>query len=162
MNSLISKILVRMAFMVASRRSRRRGSSMWIGVAVLYAMSFGSTRLVLSQTASQATDAAPRFDGVVVEKVTKDSEADRAGIQPGDFLLDWATADAKGRIESPFNLHSVTLEWGSRGRTTIHGSRAQEEKTWVLDPIFSNKDWGISLRPPMSGSLALAYDRGLK
>ncbi len=44
---------------------------------------------------------AERQRGVLVETVSGNYAAERAGLQPGDLLLDWRRGAASGNIESP-------------------------------------------------------------
>ncbi len=53
--------------------------------------------------------------GIVVEEVAKHSEAEKAGLQAGDVLLSWSRGDAKGGIESPFDLSATAAVSPSKG-----------------------------------------------
>src|SRR2546427_7017504 len=87
--------------------------------------------------------------GIVVEKIKKASAADRAGIQAGDIILNWSGRDAKGQIESPFDLSEVEIEHGSRGTVVLEGMRGTEKLSWVVPPDA----WDITTRPNVSGRL---------
>lgn len=94
--------------------------------------------------------------GVVVEEVTKNSEATRADIREADILLSWSRNDAKGEIKSPLDLTWLELEQSPRGAVTLEGLRGAEKKTWTLGP----DDWGIQARPDFSESLLQLYREG--
>jgi len=80
---------------------------------------------------------------VAVDAVKKDLEADRAGLQDGDILLSWAASDAKGEIESPFDLPRIEIEQAPRGTVTLEGLRGTEKRVWVLGP----GNWGVHVWP---------------
>lgn len=94
--------------------------------------------------------------GVVVELVSKHSEAEKAGIRPGDVLLRWSRGYAKGEIESPFDLPYIRFEQGSRGPVSLIGLRGGDEKTWML----GSDVWGISARPDLPDPLLQMYLKG--
>src|SRR6476646_3714892 len=48
--------------------------------------------------------------GVVIEKVEKNSEAEKAGLREGDVLLRWSRGEARGQIESPYDLRRIEIE----------------------------------------------------
>lgn len=97
-------------------------------------------------------------NGVVAEAVKKDSVAARAGIQEGDILLRWTRSDARGEIESPFDLSWIEIEQAPRGAVTIEGLRATETRVWELSP----SNWGIRARPNLSQDLLSTYLEGQK
>jgi len=94
--------------------------------------------------------------GVVVETVAKHSEAEKAGLQPGDVLLSWTRDDAKGEIESPFNLSLIEIEQVPRGNVTLKGTRDTDERVWLLGP----DDWGVKTRPNLPQNLLSTYLEG--
>src|SRR3982074_3090241 len=56
--------------------------------------------------------------GVVVEEVTEEPAAGKAGIRPGDVILSWsrtAAPSASGAAESPFDLVEVEVEQSPHG-----------------------------------------------
>ena len=59
--------------------------------------------------------------GIIVEEVTKGSEAEKAGLQEGDVLMRWIRGDAKGEIESPFDIAWIEIEQTQRGVVTLEG-----------------------------------------
>lgn len=69
-----------------------------------------------------------------MERVAKDSAAERAGLKVGDILLRWSRGESKGAFESPFDLSEMNIEERPRGNVTIDGLRGAEEQTWVLGP----------------------------
>lgn len=94
--------------------------------------------------------------GVIVEKVAKTLEAERAGIAEGDTLLRWFRGDAKGEIVSPFDISRIEIEEAPRGRVTFEGIRNNEERTWQL----GSADWGLTTRPDLPPVLLSAYSQG--
>src|SRR5215471_6117679 len=60
----------------------------------------------------------PLSSGIVVDAVNKNSEGEKAGLQPGDILLDWTRGNAQGTIESPFELSEIEVEQAPRGDVT--------------------------------------------
>jgi tetratricopeptide (TPR) repeat protein len=94
--------------------------------------------------------------GVVVEKVTEHGEAEKAGLQPEDILLEWSRGDAQGKILSPFDLPEIEIEQSPRGAVTIQGSRGSERRVWTLGPAA----WGIKARPDFPESLLARYREG--
>jgi len=94
--------------------------------------------------------------GVVVETVTNNLEADKAGVKPGDVILRWTKADAQGELTSPFDLSWVETELGPRGSVSLEGMRDGEKRTWTLGMT----KWGIVTRPQMSDAVLLLYRQG--
>jgi len=94
--------------------------------------------------------------GIVIETVTKNSEAERAGIQAGDILLTWTRSDAKGALESPFDLSLVEIEQAPRGKVTLQGLRGEEQRSWMIGPDA----WGIEARPNFQGKVLKIYQEG--
>src|SRR5579864_2821846 len=91
--------------------------------------------------------------GVVVEKVTKDLSAEKAGLQPGDVLLRWSRRAAKGDLESPFDLSMIETEQSPQSNVELYGLRGTETHVWNLGP----GDWGIEARPNLSNSQLSTY-----
>src|SRR5579864_5843466 len=83
--------------------------------------------LFLGLTPVTVSQSVPRLEvpasaigvGIIVESVDKNSEAEKAGIQRGDILLDWTRGDRKGPIASPFDLPYLRFEQASRGPVKI-------------------------------------------
>src|SRR5258707_1307124 len=96
--------------------------------------------------------------GVAVEKIAKDSEAEKAGMQTSDIIIAWARGDAGSQIESPFDLLWLELEQKPRGRVTLEGLRGTEPRTWILGP----DTWGIQARPNFVGSFLSIYQDGME
>src|SRR5215472_14596017 len=94
--------------------------------------------------------------GVVVEKVGKNSEAEKAGMQPGDVLLSWARGEAQGQLESPFDLSLIEVEEAQRGNVTLEGRRGSERRDWLL----GSNAWGIDTRPDFEGRALDIYREG--
>src|SRR5262249_1797955 len=97
-------------------------------------------------------------NGVVVEWVTKNSAADKAGVRAGDLLLTWTRGKESGRIDSPFDLPFIRFEQASRGTVTIAGLRGAERETWLL----TSDTWGIAARPTFEANLLATYLEGEK
>ena len=91
--------------------------------------------------------------GVVVEWLTKGSEGERAGVQPGDVLLGWVRGDRQGEIESPSYLPYIRFEQAPRGRVRIDGLRGHSKHSWFL----GSETWGIASRPNFSGEFLALY-----
>src|SRR5262249_1629307 len=94
--------------------------------------------------------------GVTVESVTRNSEAERAGIQAGDILLDWGRGDTKGPINSPFDLPYIRFEQASRGSVAVSGVRGKQRRSWRLGSDVG----GIASRPNFSEPLLAMYLEG--
>jgi len=107
----------------------------------------------LAANAGTAQDLKP---GVVVEKVTNNSEAEKAGLREGDVLLTWVRGDAKGELTSPFDLSQIETEQAPRGIVAIDGLRGAEKQTWILGP----SRWGISAWPNFPQTLLASYRKG--
>ena len=95
--------------------------------------------------------------GVVIEAITKGTQADKRGVLPGDILLDWTRGNFKGEISSPFDLLYIRFEQASRGPVTVGGLRQNKRRTWRL----SSDAWGIVSRPNLPGPLLSIYQEGL-
>src|SRR5215471_15057389 len=91
--------------------------------------------------------------GVVVESTTRNQEAEKAGLEPGDILLTWNRGDAKGEVESPFDLSTIEIEQAPRGAVTLEGLREAEKRSWTLGP----DTWGLETRPNFQGNLLSFY-----
>ncbi len=113
---------------------------------------FLSTQKARGQVIESSTSGAFNH-GVVVEKITKDSEGERAGLVEGDILLMWLREDAKGEIDSPFDLASLETEQAPRGEVTVRGIRGSEKRVWIL----GTDTWGIATRPNFPKSFLALY-----
>jgi CHAT domain-containing protein/Tfp pilus assembly protein PilF len=91
--------------------------------------------------------------GLVVESVADSLEAEKAGLKEGDVLLRWSRGDARGEIESPFDVSLTEFEQAQRATVTLEGLRGAEEKVWTLGPGA----WGMKVRPNFQGSLLTSY-----
>jgi len=121
---------------------------------------------ILSASNARASTALQKSSpsGVVVEAVSKESPAEKAGIQPGDLILSWSRESAPptnphpagGKIESPFDLVQVENEQAPRGRVTLLGRRGQKESPWLLSP----GGFGLRVRPTLSKDLRARYEEG--
>lgn len=81
--------------------------------------------------------------GVVVESVTRSSEALASGMRVGDVLRSWSRGDKNGAIESPFDLMVLEIQEAPLGAVTIEGLRGTERHTWRLGP----ETWDVRTRP---------------
>jgi CHAT domain-containing protein/tetratricopeptide (TPR) repeat protein len=91
--------------------------------------------------------------GLIVESVAANLEAEKAGLKEGDVLLRWSRGDARGEIDSPFDVSLTEFEQAQRGTVTLEGLRGAEEKVWTLGPGA----WGMKVRPNFQGSLLTSY-----
>jgi tetratricopeptide (TPR) repeat protein len=91
--------------------------------------------------------------GVVVEKVEKNSEAEKAGLREGDVLLSWSRGDEQGKIESPFDVSWIDIEQRPRGTVELHGVRGKEVRAWHPGQM----SWSIPCRPNLSRSILPIY-----
>src|SRR6266850_2893951 len=129
-------------------------------VLTLFLMALSS--FMLSQTVTPKNTTIENAEsiqrGAVVEEVTKNSAAEKAGFQQGDFLLAWNRGDATGSIESPFDVSILAIEQAPRGKVSLKGLRGAEEFLWILEP----GPWGLKTRPILPPSLLLFYLEGQK
>src|SRR5260370_34826092 len=72
--------------------------------------------------------------GIVVESVAKYSEAEKSGLEEGDLLLSWSRGDAKGEIESPFDLSGREIEQPPRGNVTFKGLSGAQKRVREVHP----------------------------
>jgi CHAT domain-containing protein/Tfp pilus assembly protein PilF len=91
--------------------------------------------------------------GLVIEKIASNSEAEKAGIQAGDILLNWVRGDARGQLESPFDLAFVEIEQAPLGTVKVEGLRGDGRQVWSIGP----SDWGLTARPNFSGQPLSVY-----
>jgi CHAT domain-containing protein/Tfp pilus assembly protein PilF len=114
--------------------------------------------LVLCATIGRTVHGQPKprplvSKGIVVEGLSKDGEAQKAGMRPGDVLLRWIGTTRSGEIESPFDLPYLGFEQAPRGPIRMEGLRATQKRIWLLPHI----PWGIATRPNITGSLLSIY-----
>jgi CHAT domain-containing protein/Tfp pilus assembly protein PilF len=91
--------------------------------------------------------------GVRVQEVSKNTAAERAGLQKGDIILGWSRGQENGKIETPFDFDWVDIEQRPRGELVLTGTRASVKKTWAL----SNQSWGIKTSPVYQGRLLQVF-----
>jgi len=104
----------------------------------------------------EATSSFQLRRGLVVEDVSKNSQAEKAGVRTGDILLSWSRAGIEGQFGSPFDLVYAFFEQASKGPVVISGVRGRAQRKWRL-----NADtWGISVRPNFSKPLLSMYLQG--
>jgi len=105
--------------------------------------------IVFFALAGQAAKAQLR-PGVVIISVEKYSNAENAGLKPGDVLLSWSCQDTQGEFVTTFDLSRVESEYLPREPVRLIGLRGQESRTWVLDPTEYGS--GIQARQNMASS----------
>ena len=108
-----------------------------------------------NQTVNSTATVAP---GAVVESISKGTEGERSGLQPGDLILSWSCQDRHGTIESPFDIATVTNEQATLGPVTLEGIRASQHSTWTL----ATNEWGLGVRPAFAADLGALYSDGEK
>jgi len=98
--------------------------------------------------------------GVVVETVSPESAAFRAGLTPGDRLFSWCRAPGgegdcveRGALRTPFDWLDLQIEAVQRGGVVIAGARGPENLRWNLLPTFQ----GLTVAPLLDGPLAEVY-----
>jgi CHAT domain-containing protein/Flp pilus assembly protein TadD len=91
--------------------------------------------------------------GLIVEQVITNSQAQRAGVQPGDVLLGWKRGSLYGDFQSPFDLAYIFLEQAPRGPITITAIRGGNPLQWQ----FGSDSWGFSARPNFCEPLLSSY-----
>ena len=70
--------------------------------------------------------------GLIVEQVTTNSQAQRAGVRPGDVLLGWKRGSVHGDFQSPFDLAYIFLEQAPRGPITITAIRGGQPTAMAI------------------------------
>jgi CHAT domain-containing protein/Tfp pilus assembly protein PilF len=111
--------------------------------------------LSLCVHAQNATLAAPFHlgKGLIVDQVITNSQAQRAGMHPGDLVIGWKRGGIHGDFQSPFDLAYIFLEQARRGPITITALRGGSPLQWR----FSSDSWGFSSRPNLSEPLLSSY-----
>jgi len=106
-----------------------------------------------TRTHTEAPCTAELKQGVVVETVAKNSEAERAGLTEGDIISGWARGDVRGEISLPFDLTAVEIEQAPRGEITLTGTEGTVSRAWV----FGQDKWGLGTSPNLLPPLLSAY-----
>jgi len=96
-----------------------------------------------SQVPSTCAEVKP---GVIVETVSRNSEAEKAGLAEGDVILAWARGDVKGEIRSPFDLSKIEIEQKPRGQVTLSGLRGSVTQAWTMGA----ERWGLVTDPNLN------------
>lgn len=133
---------------------------MWLCYVLLLVL-IGLPILSLSQTAgliSTNDKTLVSRQGTVVDEVTKNSAAEKAGLREGDVLLTWSRGDAAGQIDSPFDVSLVAIEQAPRGIVSLKGLRGSEESAWKIGP----GPWGLKTRSALQQSVLQSYLEGRK
>ncbi len=112
--------------------------------------------LASKDRAAGTTVPARGISGVVIEKVVKNSDGERAGLKEEDILLRWSRGESKGEIESPFDVSLIQIEQASRGAVTLEGESGSEKTVWILGA----GDWGLRTRPNLPLHLLTLYREG--
>ena len=137
----------------------------------LLQITFGALLALVPASSIAAEERQPLFAGVVVEEVGHGSAGERAGIEPGDILLEWLRAanppgnpgPASGTFRSAFDVHEVELEQSYRGSLAITLRRGDVTLTFVMPPFgprdtaWSGDSWAITARPNVVGKTLAAY-----
>jgi CHAT domain-containing protein/Tfp pilus assembly protein PilF len=113
--------------------------------------------LLLAQSPSASNDAGLR-PGIVIDRVDKNFEGDKAGLREGDVLLRWSRGDAQGDMQSPFVLFQIEVSQKALGPVVVDGLREGERHVWTLGP----GDWRMRARPNLAGSLLAAWNEGVE
>src|SRR5580658_6862790 len=93
--------------------------------------------------------------GVIVEQVSKGSEAESAGIMTGDLITGWSQGSEAGQIDSPFDWTDFEKERPPRGPVAVRVLSGARERAWTL----RNGSLGITIRPVLRPELAAAWRR---
>ena len=111
--------------------------------------------LSLCVHAQNATPAATFHPGkgLIVDQVITNSQAQHAGMRPGDLVIGWNRGGLHGDFQSPFDLAYIFLEQAPRGPITITALRRGTPRQWR----FSSDSWGFSARPNFSGPVLSSY-----
>src|SRR5260370_20072167 len=112
--------------------------------------------LASKDRAAGTTVPARGISGVVIEKVVKNSDGERAGLKEEDILLRWSRGESKGEIESPFDVSLIQIEQASRGAVTLEGESGSEKTVWILGA----GDWCLRPRPNLPLHLLTLYREG--
>jgi hypothetical protein len=107
-----------------------------------------------AQTPKEKLAAAPAKVGVRVERVDKGQEAEAAGIQVGDYIVEWSRAGGGGAIESLFDWAEILTDETPRGTITLRGWRRGQKMKWSL----GLRRWGLVVKPIFPERLAKMSD----
>ena len=111
-------------------------------------------RIVVVCLTTLATGALPESKpGVIVETTIQKSEAEKAGLLPGDVILSWKRDNSRGDIQSPFDFFLAEIEQKPRGKVALEGLRGTQRMTWMLGPGA----WGLKVRPELTEQLLSMY-----
>ncbi len=120
----------------------------------LVAICGGLTSHVGSVSAALILQSEP--SGIVIERVNRYSEAELAGLRPGDTVQRWRRGDATGVIQTPFDLWRLEYEEAPVGLVLLDGASNNQVYTWKL----GQGDWGINARPILPEKLLELYLEG--
>jgi len=85
--------------------------------------------------------------GVVVESLSAQGAAARAGLRPGDILLSWRRRQAAGPLRTCDDLAAVEIEQAPRGPVEVRRRRAGQASTLELPA----GDWEVEVLPRRAG-----------
>jgi CHAT domain-containing protein/tetratricopeptide (TPR) repeat protein len=124
---------------------------------------------VLNPALTGATaQAASAPEGVVVEKVTPNFEAARAGLRPGDILLKWERGGnppanpnpAGDSFRSPFDVVETFIDQSPRSRAAITFLVIRDGEP--LSISLGQYPWRVETRPQFGDSWLTRYEEGRK
>lgn len=96
--------------------------------------------------------------GIVVEHVSRDGAAAKAGLLAGDLLLRWKRGKAEGQFDSPFEIPFIFFDQSPKGPITLIGNRRATQRAWVI----GSDAWDFVARPNFSMPLLSLYRDGEK
>jgi CHAT domain-containing protein/Tfp pilus assembly protein PilF len=130
---------------------------MKLGHRAMFYIAFLSMALSLAWTQTPPGQPATTLKpGIVIEKIAKYSEAEKAGLAEGDIILRWSRSDAKGQTQSPFDLITVEMEQAPLGAVALEGIRGSENKVWSV----GQDTWGLQARPNFGDVILAIYREG--
>lgn len=108
---------------------------------------------------SSAEKAGPQLlPGIVVEKIEKNSEADKAGLREGDVLLSWSRGDVRGALDSPFEQLWFNFQMPIYAPLVFEGYRGGTARKWK-GGFYSA---GLTIRPNFGSRLLSLYRESLR
>lgn len=113
-----------------------------------------AAQLSITSGKAEAADEEPGR-GIIVTRVEPHFDADRAGIKPGDILIDWSAGSSQGTLETPFDLFWLEMEYYPLGPVRVQGLREGREMSWS----FGTYIYGIQAMPVLpNDALALCHE----
>jgi CHAT domain-containing protein/Tfp pilus assembly protein PilF len=93
--------------------------------------------------------------GLTVMEVVRLSEAETAGLMPGDVLKSWSRGETTGKLASPYELYQVEVEQSPLGGVEVSGYRGTQGMTWRLGEHV----WQIVCRPPLPDRISQPFEQ---